>query len=141
MEKAQKVVALALPLNSKGELLISRRNDDYTPDAHNKWALVGGKVEYGEDPADTVKREMIEETGMEITELKLLPKVFTQFWNNKHNEEYQVLLLSYKCKVVDESKLHITDPKIAELKFVTIEDAKNYDFLPLDLEIIELLKS
>ena len=133
------MVALALPLNSKGELLISRRNDDYTPDAHNKWALVGGKVEYGEDPIEAVTREVMEETGLEITEPKLLPKVHTQFWANKHKEEFQAILLSYKCTIVDETKLHITDPKIAELRFIAVEDAKNYDFLPLDLEIIGLL--
>jgi 8-oxo-dGTP diphosphatase len=45
-------------------LLIHRRNPPHG------WALPGGFVEYGETVEDAVRREMKEETGLELAELK-----------------------------------------------------------------------
>ena len=46
-------------------LLLKRSNfeDQWQP---NKWAVVGGKVESGEDEVEAVKREIKEETGIDI---------------------------------------------------------------------------
>ena len=45
-------------------LLIHRRNPP------NGWALPGGFVEYGETVEDAVRREMKEETGLELRDLR-----------------------------------------------------------------------
>lgn len=34
---------------------------------HNKWIGVGGKLEYGESPAECLKREVLEETGQHLS--------------------------------------------------------------------------
>jgi len=44
-------------------LLIKRKNPPYG------WALPGGFVEYGETVEDAVRREMVEETGLELDNL------------------------------------------------------------------------
>jgi 8-oxo-dGTP diphosphatase len=137
MDQKQKVVVVAVVYNSQNHVLISRRIDAYTPEAHDKWALIGGKVEYGEHPEDALRREVMEESGLEITAPKLLPKIFSQFWTNRHGEEYQVVLLPYRCTVVHETALELgRDPKIAELKFVHPSEIPSYEFLPLDVEMI-----
>lgn len=51
---------------SGGILLIERRNEPLG------WALPGGYVDYGEMLEDAARREALEETGMEISDLRLL---------------------------------------------------------------------
>jgi len=44
-------------------LLINRAKPPY----QGKWALVGGKIEYGEHPNQTIVREFKEETNLDVT--------------------------------------------------------------------------
>lgn len=48
----------------KGKVLAVSRKDD-----HNDFGLPGGKIESGETPYDAVKREVLEETGLEAYNL------------------------------------------------------------------------
>lgn len=67
------VVAIIID-NDKRILLLKRSNykDQWQP---NKWSLVGGMIEDGESPTDALKREVVEETGLNI---------------NKFNEKFVV---------------------------------------------------
>lgn len=51
--------------NDKEELLIVKRRPD---DVHHPdtWEIPGGRLEVGEDPVEGMKREVREETGLEI---------------------------------------------------------------------------
>lgn len=56
-----------LIINSCNEVLLQRRGT-----FPYKWGLVGGITELGEALEDTAVRETLEETGLEVTDLKLL---------------------------------------------------------------------
>lgn len=62
--------ALAIIINENNKILLLRRSPNIEAWQPGKWALVGGGVEEGEEPVDTCKREIYEETGLRINNFK-----------------------------------------------------------------------
>ncbi len=59
------VLVVAGIIEKGGKILVAQRKEDCAREAL-KWEFPGGKVEYGEAPQDSLKREIREELGMEI---------------------------------------------------------------------------
>jgi 8-oxo-dGTP pyrophosphatase MutT (NUDIX family) len=59
------VAAGVLICNAAGELLLQRRTDD------GLWGIPGGSMELGESAEETARREVYEETGLVVGELRL----------------------------------------------------------------------
>lgn len=68
MRKKLRVAAYAVCVRD-GQLLLARSP---APDGTLEWVLPGGGTEHGEDPLDTVVRELDEETGYRIEVTGLL---------------------------------------------------------------------
>lgn len=79
--------------------------------------LPAGKLEAGEDPKDCIKREVIEETGHLINELRLIYSMFTS--PGISNEK----LYMYFGKVSLKDKPRQPDDEISEVIDVSIEEA------------------
>ncbi|MGP4084987.1 MULTISPECIES: NUDIX hydrolase [Streptomyces] len=62
MRKKLRVAAYAICVRD-GQVLLARSP---APDGTPEWVLPGGGMEHGEDPYDTVRREVREETGYRI---------------------------------------------------------------------------
>ncbi len=54
-----------------GQIVLTRRRDN------GQWALPGGIVDWGEDITTTVKRELAEETGLELLKISRLVGVYS----------------------------------------------------------------
>jgi 8-oxo-dGTP pyrophosphatase MutT (NUDIX family) len=57
-------------VNANNELLLLQRSDK-TSRAHG-WDFAGGGVDKGENPLDAAMREVFEETGLSVSDLKIL---------------------------------------------------------------------
>ncbi len=60
-----------IPILPDGRIVLIRRRDD------GCWALPGGMVDWGEDIPTTIRRELKEETGLELAEIRRLVGVYS----------------------------------------------------------------
>jgi nucleoside triphosphatase len=93
----------ALILNGKGEMLLVRSEkwgDLYT--------IAGGHVELGETLVDALKREIKEEVGLDIYDIRLLmtqEAIFSrQFWKRRHYIFFDFVCRSRNDNVVVDGK-------------------------------------
>jgi 8-oxo-dGTP pyrophosphatase MutT (NUDIX family) len=70
-ETPKKEYADVILMNENDQVLFLERSDD-TDIEPNTLGLAGGKVEEGETPEEAAKRELLEETGMDVEELELV---------------------------------------------------------------------
>jgi ADP-ribose pyrophosphatase YjhB (NUDIX family) len=89
----------------------------------NTWGLVGGTIEKGESFEETLKREIKEESNMEV--LSFLPVGYQKVIDTRDNS--YVYQLRYVCTAKPYGEF-ISDPAgtITEIKLVDIKDYKKY---------------
>ncbi len=116
------VAAGSFLLTKELKLLLQRRVDD------GIWDLPGGLMELGETPEQTARREVFEETGLELGALKLLgvysgPNFYKRYANG--DEAYSVAIIYFCNEFSGQAK---NDPKEGlELGFFALDE------LPKDL--------
>ncbi|EQB89916.1 8-oxo-dGTP pyrophosphatase MutT (NUDIX family) [Clostridium punense] len=89
------VATTVVVVNETGEILLQKRSEPF-----GAWGLPGGQIELGESTEDAGKREIFEETGLVIENLKLVD-VFSgsdNFVRLKNGDEYYVVLVAYYTK-------------------------------------------
>lgn len=90
------------------------------------YALLGGRVEIGEASEETVKREVLEETGKKI-EITGYVSTIENFFEMK-GSKYHEILFAYKAEFVDEQDRHIEET----IKNVEGKEYLQYEWLDLD---------
>ncbi len=115
----------ALILNEKKEVLLCK-----SPKFNDKFIVPGGHVEIGETLKQALKREIKEETGLEIEPVK-----FINFYNAINPKDFfekrHFIFFDFLCKVKDKNKLVLDNKELTE--FLWIEPKKALK--KLDLEI------
>lgn len=80
--------------DADGRVLLGRRADT------SEWALVYGINEPGEEPADTVVREVAEETGVDVDPLELVSvRAADHVTTYANGDRTQYLDLTFTCRV------------------------------------------
>lgn len=135
MEKTSKLIVLGIIENQNGEILISQRFEEELPEVHLKWDLPGGKNEFGESLEETLRREILEETGLNVEIMSLLPKTISKVWEYSNRHQHTIVLC-YRCRLID-GELHLNDKKINDLKWIRKSDLDEFEFLPSSRNFID----
>ena len=83
--------AAAVVVDGAGRLLLGQRADD------GRWALPGGIVDPGEQPAETVVREVYEETGVHVAVERLAGVVLREA-HYPNGDVCQYLVVWFRCR-------------------------------------------
>jgi ADP-ribose pyrophosphatase YjhB (NUDIX family) len=108
--------ASAVATNSEGKILLQRRSDN------TLWALPGGTMEIGESIAETIIREVKEESGLDVAIEELVgiysnPKHVIAFSDGEVRQEFSIC---FACKIVG-GVLHVSNES-SEVSFFTPEE-------------------
>ena len=96
---------------------------------HNYYAIIGGKIAIGENSKETLKREMIEETGKEIEIIGYVTTV--ENFYEMDNEKYHEIMFIHKAEFVNEEDKKMTDT------IINLENKNDQQYEWLDLDRID----
>ena len=109
--------ATALIFNEVGEILVQQRHDN------GAWNLVGGVYEVGEEPAETMIREVYEETGLIAEPTRLIGvyggKNCLIIYPNGDRIAY--INIIFECKIIG-GNLNIHDTESLDLRYVSVDN-------------------
>ena len=97
---------------------------------YNRYALIAGFNEIGESIEETVKREVKEEVGLDVTDL--------QYYKSQPWPFSSTLLLGFYCRVTGSPEIHEDHQEIASTHWLRrTENYDSFDDISLTSEMIE----
>jgi 8-oxo-dGTP diphosphatase len=89
-------------IEKNGKYLVLQRSKKNITNK-NKWQFPEGKVKFGEDLLKALKRELLEETGLVLTNAKLFG-IHSSILKDVHRI-FRVFRTVFKCKIIGKIKL------------------------------------
>lgn len=122
------VTQKAVVLRGDGKFITIRRSDT-APSHPLAWDLPGGELECGEDPIIGITREIKEETGLDVMELK----PFDTF--GQENPVGFWVTIAYKCQTVSEEVA--LSYEHSEYKWVSREEFLELPSTPKNIRFVK----
>lgn len=110
---------VAVIINDAGEILLTRRN--ISP-FQGDWVMPGGKIDLGEQIVRALRREVMEEVGLDV-EVQSLLDVFEHVTPGE--DHYHFVILYYRCHPLGSDIVH-NNAEVAEARWVDPEDLHGY---------------
>jgi 8-oxo-dGTP diphosphatase len=123
-------VGLGVFVFKDGKFVMGKRKGSH---GEGSWSVPGGHLEFGEDFEDTARREVKEETGLNIKNIK-----FGAITNDIFKEENKHYITIWMISEYSSGKVQIMEPdKFIEQDWFTFDNLPDPLFLPWN----QLLKS
>lgn len=116
----------SVPVATVGGLVFNSGNEVLMIRTHkwsNLWGIPGGKIKYGETSEDALKREILEETGLKISNIE-----FILVQDCIHSKEFyrdaHFVLLNYICRCAGKNPEVKLNEEGREYRWLSLADAK-----------------
>ncbi|MEO5906318.1 MAG: (deoxy)nucleoside triphosphate pyrophosphohydrolase [Saprospiraceae bacterium] len=106
---------------NKGKVFIARRKPEKSLGGF--WEFPGGKIEPDEDSMTAIQRELFEEFGMSILNIRFFGSHIHEY------DSFSIELLAYECEFESATFL-LSDHD--DFAFVRIKELTDYDIAPAD---------
>lgn len=125
----------ALIFNQKGKALLVR-SDKWK----NKYCVPGGHIELGETIEDAIRREIKEETGLDIYDVEFA--LMQEFiFDEAFHEKRHFIFLDFVCKTDASENKVVLNSESQEYVWVFSEESLKLSLEPYTRRLIEHLKS
>jgi len=128
MNKARRIGAYAVLRDDAGRVLLARSSE--RSDVVGTWYLPGGGIEQGEHPADTVVREVAEETGLRIAHPTLRAAVADVLEIPARDQLLHTDRLLYDASVAGGELRAEPSGTTDEVRWVSVDEAAGLRLMP-----------
>ncbi|GEB55079.1 NUDIX hydrolase [Streptomyces gardneri] len=119
----------AVVFDDRGRVLLGRRSDN------GMWAVIGGIVEPGEQPADCAVREVYEETAVHcVPERILLVETLRKPVVYPNGDTCQYMDVAFRCRAVG-GEARVNDDESTEVGWFEVDDLpemKRFSYLRIE---------
>jgi len=113
----QPIIGVGAVIVEGGRALLVRRA---TEPLKGEWSVPGGMLELGEKLRDGVRRETLEETGLEVEPGEVLDVFDSIFPDREGRTQYHYVLIDYLCRLVSGEARAGSD--VSEVRWVSPQD-------------------
>jgi ADP-ribose pyrophosphatase YjhB (NUDIX family) len=122
------IVGVGVAVVEDGRLLLVQRGRE---PGRGLWAIPGGKVELGEPMREAARREVLEETGLEVD-------VGDVVWVGEHIEEgHHIVLVDFAGSVTGGEMCAADDAD--DVRWVVLGEASQYPLTPTMYDLVDTL--
>lgn len=104
----------------RGDILIGKKEDDENHPISGEWHLLGGHLEHDEQVEQAIRREIEEETGLEV-DVHQTVDVMTFSWNGGEKDSLQIV---FHCEAENRDAKALDD--LEEVKWVEPSELTKY---------------
>jgi ADP-ribose pyrophosphatase YjhB (NUDIX family) len=124
------VGAVILDRDAKRVLLIKRAREP----ARGRWSLPGGLVDVGESLEEALRREVLEETGLQVRVGPLVEVLDRIIYDEELRVQYHYVLVDFLCRAGTDGPREASDAE--EVRWFEIGQLEDLDMTDSTLEVI-----
>ncbi len=119
---SQPTVGVGAVILDGGSILLEKRGND---PGRGKWSVPGGLIDLGETPEQSVLREVLEETGLTVSDPELIDVVNSVQFDGAGRIQYHFVIIDYFLRFLG-GVPHASSDAL-DLKWVALDEVDGYD--------------